>query len=222
MHMKNLQCFILTAGASFLLAAPATLFSTAAAADAATPGSVPAQRIIPAAGGAAVAKRPELIKNGLEAPDFVSRNLEGKEIKLSDYRGKVVVLDFWATWCGPCRRSLPHTQEVAHKTKDRGVVALAVCTSDTRAKFDEFVKANQATYPDIVFTCDPNVRGSATYADRASSKLYFVSGIPTQFVIGKDGKIVGSLVGYRDGDTRLESTLAKAGVKMDNLATSNK
>jgi peroxiredoxin len=219
--MKNLQRFILTAGTSLLLAVPGTHSTMAAPADAAatskTP-AVPAKKLVPAQGSAAATKRPELIKNGSVAPDFASKDLEGKEVKLSDYKGKIVVLDFWATWCGPCLKSLPHTQEVARKVKDQGVVVLAVCTSDTREKFEEFVKANRATYPDVVFTCDPNVRGSATYAERASTKLYNVSGIPTQFVIGKDGKIVGALVGYSTGDKRLETMLEQLGVKMDSAA----
>jgi peroxiredoxin len=220
--MRNLPHFILTAGASLWLAAPAILTSMAAPSDApVTPAkreSVPAGKIIPVAGSAAATKRPELIANGSVAPDFVSKDLEDKEVKLSDYKGKVVVLDFWATWCGPCRQSLPHTQEVAHKVKDQGVVVLAVCTSDVREKFEHFVKTNHATYPDIVFTCDPNVRGSATYAERASGKHYGVSGIPTQFIIGKDGKIAEALVGFSTGDKRLEAALERVGVRMDSMS----
>jgi len=220
--MKNMQQFFLIAGTSLLLAGPGTFSSVAAPADATAPSkpsSVPAKKITATSGTTAATKRPELIPNGSVAPDFVSKDLEGKEVKLSDYKGKIVVLDFWATWCGPCRQSLPHTQEVARKTRDQGVVVLAVCTSDARDKFEEFVKTNRTTYPDIVFTCDPNVRGSATYAERASSKHYRVSGIPTQFVIGKDGKIVGALVGYSTGDKKLEAMLEKVGVKLDSAAT---
>ena len=217
--MKNLHQFILIAGASLALAAPTPFCSMAASADPAPkPSSVPAKKIVPAPGATTATKRPELIANGSVAPDFVSKDLAGKEVKLSDHKGKIVVLDFWATWCGPCVQSLPHTQEVARKVKDQGVVVLAVCTSDARDKFEAFVKANQSTYSDIVFTCDPNVRDSATYAERASTKHYRVSGIPTQFVIGKDGKIVGALVGYSTGDKRLEAMLEQVGVKMDAAA----
>jgi thiol-disulfide isomerase/thioredoxin len=155
----------------------------------------------------------ETLAAGEAAPDFVSKDLKGKEVHLSDLKDKIVVLDFWATWCGPCRASLPHTEEVAKSTKDKGVVVLAVCTSDERAKFEQFVKDNQEKYPDIQFTCDPNERGSADYADRASLKLYKVRGIPTQFVIGRDGKIAAVLVGYREGEHSLEEALAKLGVK---------
>ncbi|MCX6926193.1 MAG: TlpA disulfide reductase family protein [Verrucomicrobia bacterium] len=220
--MKIFPHFILTACASFWLAAPATLSSMAAPADApatpAKPESVPARKITTAAGSGAATKRPELIANGSVAPDFDSKDIEGKVVKLSDYKGKIVVLDFWATWCPPCRKSLPHTQEVAHKVKDQGVVVLAVCTSDTRDKFEQFVKADRATYPDIVFTCDPNVKGSVTFAERASTKYYRVSGIPTQFIIGKDGKIAGALVGYSAGENRLEAALERVGVKVDSVA----
>jgi thiol-disulfide isomerase/thioredoxin len=150
---------------------------------------------------------------GAVAPDFVSKDTQGKEVHLSSSKNKIIVLDFWATWCGPCKASLPHTQEVAKRFKDKQVVILAVCTSDTREKFEQFVKENQEKYPDIVFTCDPNDRGSAGYAERASNKLYKVRGIPTQFVIGKDGKVAEVLVGYTQGDHRLEDALEKLGVK---------
>jgi thiol-disulfide isomerase/thioredoxin len=164
---------------------------------------------------AAALPRPVLLSAGTVAPDFTSKDFAGKEVKLSDSKDKVVVLDFWATWCGPCMLSLPHTQEVAKQYKDQGVVVLAVCTSDTRAKFEEWTKTNQVKYPDISFACDLNEQGSATYADRVSLKLYGVSGIPTQFIIGRDGKIAATLVGYRLGDVKLEALLARASIKVD-------
>jgi thiol-disulfide isomerase/thioredoxin len=153
----------------------------------------------------------EMLKVGTAAPDFVSQTLDGKAVKLSELRGKVVVLDFWATWCGPCIASMPHTQEVAAHYKDQGVVVLANCTSDTRAKFEQWVKANQEKYPDILWTHDAAERGP----QRASRALYGVGGIPCQFVIGRDGKIVDIVIGYLKGEAILEAALSKAGINVD-------
>lgn len=157
------------------------------------------------------------LKVGEVAPDFAAIDLKGATVMLSDFAGKVVVLDFWATWCGPCIASMPHTQKVAAETKAQGVVVFAACTSDTRAKFEEWLKANGAKYPDLVFANDPNGRETPPqqYALRASTKLYGVRGIPTQFVIGRDGKIAEVLVGFGgEKDKRLEQALEKLGVKI--------
>jgi peroxiredoxin len=162
---------------------------------------------------------PKLLQAGQKAPDFVSATLDGKEVRISDYAGKVVVIDFWATWCGPCIASFPHVQEVAKAHKAHDVVVLAVCTSDSRSKFEEWVQKNGANYPDLVFTCDPNDRSSKTFDQRASQALYHVQGIPTKFVVGKDGVITGAIVGHSDGDVRFEAALARAGVAIDAETT---
>ena len=96
---------------------------------------------------------------GAVAPDFTTLDVAGKEVRLSDFKGKILVLDFWATWCGPCIASFPHTQEVAAKYKDQGVIVLAAGTSDTKDKFLQWIPANQGKYPDIRFTYDPKERG---------------------------------------------------------------
>jgi len=152
-----------------------------------------------------------LLKIGAAAPDFLATNASGKAVKLSDYRGKVVILDFWATWCGPCIASMPHTQEVAAHYKNQGVVVLASCTSDDRKKFDTWVKRNQEQYPDINFSHDPQERGP----NRASHKLYGVGGIPQQFIIDRDGKVAALVTGYLKGEAILDAALAKAGIKVD-------
>jgi len=184
--------------------------------DAAT-AMVPAAMVkaAPGGGGMTAAKRIPTLSSGDVAPDFATFDLSGKEVKLSDYKGKVVILDFWATWCGPCMASMPHTQELAKLYADQGVVVLASNTSDRREKFEEWVKKNQSKYPHMIFAADPNDRDSPTFDDRASSKLYHVVGIPTQFIIGRDGKIVNTLVGYDTGDERASASLARAGIKVD-------
>ncbi len=167
-------------------------------------------------GGATAETRLTLLKPGTVAPDFVMHDVNDQELKLSSLKGKVVILDFWATWCGPCIASMPHTQEIAAKFKDQDVVVIASGTSDTIPNFKKWIPANQPKYPDLRFVFDPKARGTPDFETRASSTLYGVSGIPTQFVIGRDGKVVAAIVGNGGkDDPRTEGALALAGVKMD-------
>lgn len=120
----------------------------------------------------------------LNAPDFVLKNIEGKEIKLSDYKGKIVVLDFWATWCGPCVASFPKMQELVTKYKDKNVEFLFVNTWEKgeESKISERV---------INFITDKKYNFNVIFD--STSKVtdnYKVKGIPTKIVIDKDGSIL--------------------------------
>jgi thiol-disulfide isomerase/thioredoxin len=163
---------------------------------------------------AAAPERP-MLGAGALAPDFVTHDLAGREVRLSEYRGKVLILDFWATWCGPCIASMPHTQEVAAKYADQGVAVLAVCTGDKRMRFEDWVKLKARDYPALRFTFDPHEQGTPAEKDRASVALYGVPAIPTQFIIDREGRIAGTTTGYVRGDPALERALAAAGIKVD-------
>jgi thiol-disulfide isomerase/thioredoxin len=154
-------------------------------------------------------ERPPLLAAGTAAPDFTAQKWGGGELKLSDYKGKVVVLDFWATWCGPCQMTMPHVEKVHKQAKDKGVVTLGVCVWDKQEDYAKWVPANSEKYT-FQFAFDPAGRNAGNIAQG----LYKVSGIPTTYVIDRDGKVIDAIVGYRQDDDRLEKALEKAGVKL--------
>ncbi len=156
----------------------------------------------------ASAKDDKLLPRGSPAPEFTAVTRDRVPVKLSDYRGKIVVLDFWATWCIPCIRSMPHVQKTVAKAKEGDVVWLGVCVWDDRASFDRWVPLNDAKY---AFTklFDPAGKDRAT---SIAGPLFRVSGIPTLYVIDREGKIVDGFVGYLgDDDHRLETSLRGLG-----------
>lgn len=154
------------------------------------------------------AARNPLRAAGLEAPDFAMVDVTGKPVSLSALRGKVVVLDFWATWCKPCLAAIPHLQDLAATYGKDGVVVVGSCTRDTQEKFAAWVGENQAKYPQVVFAHDPEAMSD----EPGGKRHYGVTGIPAQFVIGRDGILVGSVQGYFPGEVLLDALLAKAGI----------
>jgi thiol-disulfide isomerase/thioredoxin len=157
-----------------------------------------------------VTKEPELLPVGSEAPDFEVPAYTGGSLRLSSLRGKVVVLDFWATWCGPCKASLPHVQKVYDEVKDKNVLVLALNVFDDKPAYEEWMPAN-AQYK-FTFAYDPAGRGQTSIA----SSQYKVSGIPTTYVIDEKGKIAATIVGFNGlSDHRLEAALAKLNVPIE-------
>ena len=163
------------------------------------------------AASAFAAERPPLLAAGTAAPDFTAQSADNKPVKLSDFRGKYVLVDFWAPWCGPCRAVMPHMEKLHNKLGSQGLVVLGVCVWDERPNFDEWLKKpGVPTSYQKVF--DPAGKGRT---GNIAKTHYKVSGIPTFYLIDKEGKIAFAGVGSgakTQGD--LEAALAKAGFKL--------
>lgn len=121
-------------------------------------------------------KNAPLPEIGGEAPDFDVKLLGGKTAKLSDYRGKVVLLNFWASWCGPCIAEMPDLQKLSVDYAD-DLVVLAVNAGETEITSRKFFNAKKYTY---TMGYDPNNK---------IKNLYPSEGIPYTIIIGADGKI---------------------------------
>lgn len=159
--------------------------------------------------------RSELIQAGVEAPDFAAliwKDGKKQPFRLSDYRGKkILVIDMWATWCGPCLASLPHLSKVADMVKDQDVEVLALNVFDDQKAFQSFMEENRNKYH-FTWARDPAGRESAGSFVKVD---YKVSGIPATFVIDKQGKLTAVISGYKQGDKDIELALQKLGVKVD-------
>lgn len=147
--------------------------------------------------------RPDTLAVGDVAPDFSVKDAHGKSVKLSDFRGKTVILDFWATWCWPCNQSLPHTEAVVEKNRDKNVVALAVAIWDSQAGFDAWIPKHN--YPHIDFAIDPSPQGKDV-----ASALYHIPSTPTAYVIDPNGKIVSVVAGYTGPTDDLQAAIDTA------------
>ena len=128
----------------------------------------------------------ETSTEGKLAPDFTLSSTSGNTIKLSDYRGKVVVLDFWATWCPPCKAEIPDFIKLYSKYKDDGFQMLGVSLDQGGLKdVVPFIKDHGINYPIVLGT------------EEIVSAYGGIRGIPTTFVIDKKGYIRDEFVGYR-------------------------
>lgn len=117
------------------------------------------------------------------APTFTLKDLEDKSISLADQKGKVVVLDFWATWCVPCARSMPHLDKIYKELGPRGLNVYAINLRETKAQVEQFMKEQKLSMPALLDT------------DGKVADSYKVQPIPQTVVIGKDGTILKVMFG---------------------------
>lgn len=128
-------------------------------------------------------------QEGFLAPQFALSDLSGKMVSLQDLRGKVVLLNFWATWCGPCKREIPSLERLYQKRRDKGFVILAVNTERTSAStVSSFTEKYGMSFPILL---NPQ-------ADVANN--YWIRAIPTSFLLDKKGVIRWKIVGGREWD----------------------
>jgi thiol-disulfide isomerase/thioredoxin len=124
---------------------------------------------------------PEGPKKGDLAPDFTLKTLDGKELKLSSLHGKAVMINFWATWCEPCKIETPWLVELQKKYGDKGFQILGVAVDDAGEKaIGEFARKMQMNYPVLL--------GTEKVADLYGG----VDGLPTNFILDRSGKVVGA------------------------------
>ena len=127
--------------------------------------------------GAPAGLRGTLIGQGSLAPDFSLADLAGENVHLSTYRGKVVLLDFWATWCDPCRDEIPHLVELQNKYGAQGLQIIGVSMDDEPEPVREFYQQFKINYPVVM----GNAKTGELYGG--------ILGLPIAFLIGRDGRI---------------------------------
>jgi thiol-disulfide isomerase/thioredoxin len=136
--------------------------------------------------------------NRVPAEDFVVSSLDGASVRLSDFRGKVVFLNFWATWCGPCRTEVKGIDNLYKALRNESFTVLAVDIREDRGRVRDFMKKFGVDFPVYIDT-------TGEVALR-----YDVSGIPTTFIVDPQGRIVGRALGPRDWGSRESMALMQS------------
>jgi len=132
--------------------------------------------------------------------------LDGKKIDIADYRGKVVLVDFWATWCRPCIRELPHVRKAYDRYHDQGFEVIAVSLDHDRAELADYVEMHRLPWPQIIFDHPDELGGNNPLA-----RLHHVEGIPATFLLDREGQVVAR-------NLRGEALLIEVGQHIDPAA----
>jgi len=143
--------------------------------------------------------QPELARARM-APPFVVTTLDGQRVSMDSLKGKVVLLDFWATWCGPCREALPHMQKIAKQFEGEPLVVLSVSLDENEQKWKDFVAKNGMTWPQYL---DGGFTGPI-------SRMFAVNAIPHTFTIDADGVLQDEQIGDSSVEGKLKKLISRA------------
>jgi thiol-disulfide isomerase/thioredoxin len=143
--------------------------------------------------------RPELARARM-APPFAITTVDGQRISMDDLQGKVVLLDFWATWCGPCREALPHMQKVAKKFQGQPLVILSVSLDRDEKAWKDFIAKNEMTWPQY----------RDGYFEGPIARKFSVNAIPHTFTIDVDGVMQEEHIGDASIEGKLNKLLVRA------------
>lgn len=124
---------------------------------------------------------------GQSAPDFVLKSATGDNLRLSEYRGEVVMINFWATWCGPCRQEMPHLEDLYNRYQRVGFNLLGINIDDDSRRAMQMVKELGVTFP-VLFDEKKEV-----------SKLYSVEAMPVTLLLDRSGTVRHVHLGYQPG-----------------------
>lgn len=150
---------------------------------------------------------PSILSKSTPAPDFSLEKLDGGSMKLSDLRGKAVLLNFWATWCGPCKIETPWLVEMQNEYGSQGLQVIGVAMDDSgKDEIAKFAKDMGVNYPVLL--------GKEAVGDEYGG----VPALPESFFIGRDGKIVDRIIGLK-GKADIEDSIKKA-LKTESGSTS--
>lgn len=137
----------------------------------------------------------ENLYKGKQAPEFVQLDTSGVEIKLSDYRGRYVLLDFWASWCGPCRKEHPHYKMLYNKYKKKGFSIISISFDQNR---DEWIKAiNEDKVTEFIHASDLKGIGNDL------TMKYQIKYVPVNYILSPDGKIIAKNIWGKDFENKL-------------------
>lgn len=120
------------------------------------------------------------IEVGQQAPTFTAPKLDGQEASLAAFRGKYVLLDFWASWCGPCRKEMPHVKAAYEEFKDKNFTVFALSIDKDRSAWEKALKEDAMPFVHAIDRKD----------ESNANNLYMVTAIPTNFLIDPSGKII--------------------------------